>query len=157
MTSVTSHQSSAPQSLLSSSGEDVAPMVVVPGEMSKKGSNMEDRLGRLLQRRSTVDAEPTTWAELFEQAGLSSTTAATYGAIFEKEKLDLINAMEIFGRNEKIDYLKSLSFKSSHIERVKKYCVRTKTGSLGGKRGSTIRPGGGSRIEMGPTDPANFL
>jgi hypothetical protein len=48
--------------------------------------------------------------------------------------------MEIFGRADKADYLlKTLNVKQSHVERIKKYCVRTKTGSLGGKRGSTMR------------------
>lgn len=72
-----------------------------------------------------------------------------------QEKLEVVNAMEIFGRNEKADYLKSLSLKGSHIERVKKYIVRTKTGSLGGKRGSTLRPTKGS--DASNHDPSNYL
>jgi Flp pilus assembly protein TadD len=127
-----------------------------------KGS-MDDRLlGRFKPRKSSSDLLQlyANWTEFFEQAGLSPATGAQYSGAFEREKLDVNSALELFGgRVDNSDLFKSLGMKSSHVGKAQKFVRMQKGGSLGG-RGSTFRmpgrssptpsPPGSARVPLSP-------
>ncbi len=115
------------------------------GPHQKKGSVDDPFLLRLKSKKSSsagIGMEVySTWSEFFESAGLPPATAGQYGLAFEREKLDVNSAMEIFGgKNENGDVFKTLGMKSSHVSKAVKFVRLQKSGSLGGR--STLRSTG---------------